>query len=139
MPASRRRASRISPIRSRMRPKASKPRCASSSATSRRPSSRLPPWRNEGENGLANLPAIDDLKGSRQRERPLGFLKQSFRIADAAFRHFIADDGWAIASHIALSTLMALFPFLIVVTALAAFFFGSRDLADEAAKLLLEA
>ena len=29
-----------------------------------------------------------------------------------------ADDGWAIASHIALSTLMSLFPFLIFVTAL---------------------
>ena len=56
-----------------------------------------------------------------------------------AFWHFLADDGWAIASHIALSTLMALFPFLIVVTALAAFFFGSKDLADEAAKLLLQA
>ena len=56
-----------------------------------------------------------------------------------AFRHFIADDGWAIASHIALSTLMALFPFLIVVTALAAFFFGSKQLADEAARLLLQA
>jgi len=59
-------------------------------------------------------------------------------VVDAS-RHFIADDGWAIASHIALSTLMALFPFLIVVTALAGFFFGSKDLADEAAKLLLEA
>jgi len=56
-----------------------------------------------------------------------------------AFRHFNADDGWAIASHIALSTLMALFPFLIVVTALAGFFLGSKELADEAARLLLEA
>jgi membrane protein len=63
----------------------------------------------------------------------------SLRIAIAAFRHFLADDGWAIASHIALSTLMALFPFLIVVTALAGLFFGSRELADEAARLLLEA
>ena len=51
----------------------------------------------------------------------------------------LADDGWAIASHIALSTLMALFPFLIVVTALAGFFLGSKELADEAARLLLEA
>jgi len=33
---------------------------------------------------------------------------------------------------------MAMFPFLIVVTALAGFFFGSRELADEAARLLLE-
>jgi membrane protein len=63
----------------------------------------------------------------------------SLRIAVDAFRHFLADDGWAIASHIALSTLMALFPFLIVVTALAGFFFGSKELADEAARILLEA
>ncbi|MGA9081939.1 MAG: YihY/virulence factor BrkB family protein, partial [Pseudolabrys sp.] len=34
---------------------------------------------------------------------------------------------------------MALFPFLIVVTALAGFFFGSKELADEAAHLLLDA
>ncbi len=55
-----------------------------------------------------------------------------------AFQAFIADDGWAIASHIALSSLMALFPFLIVVTALAGFFFGSKELGDEAARILLE-
>lgn len=61
------------------------------------------------------------------------------RIVVDAFRHFLADDGWAIASHIALSSLMALFPFLIVVTALAGFFFGSKELADEAARILLEA
>ncbi|HKS85958.1 MAG TPA: YihY/virulence factor BrkB family protein [Pseudolabrys sp.] len=61
------------------------------------------------------------------------------RNSAAAFRHFIDDDGWAIASHIALSTLMAMFPFLIVVTALAGFFFGSKELADEAARILLEA
>jgi membrane protein len=69
----------------------------------------------------------------------LRILKQSLRILADAFRHFLADDGWAIASHIALSTLMALFPFLIVVTALAGFFFGSKELADEAARILLEA
>ena len=61
------------------------------------------------------------------------------QIAAEAFRRFLADDGWAIASHIALSTLMALFPFLIVVTALAGFFFGSKQLADEAARILLQA
>lgn len=59
------------------------------------------------------------------------------RIAIDAFYRFNEDDGWAIASHIALSTLMALFPFLIVVTALAAVF-GSKELADEAARILLE-
>ena len=65
--------------------------------------------------------------------------KLSLRIVVDALRRFLADDGWAIASHIALSTLMSLFPFLIVVTALAGFFFGSKQLADEAAHLLLEA
>jgi membrane protein len=51
-----------------------------------------------------------------------------------AFYEFLADDGWAIASHIALSTLMALFPFLIVLTSLAGFF----ELADQAVGLLLQ-
>jgi membrane protein len=69
----------------------------------------------------------------------LRIFKSSLRIIVDAFRHFLADDGWAIASHIALSTLMAMFPFLIVVTALAGFFFGSKQLADEAARILLEA
>jgi membrane protein len=54
-----------------------------------------------------------------------------------AFWHFLADDGWAIASHIALSALMAMFPFFIVLTSLAGFFFGSVDLADEVANLML--
>ncbi|HZL40960.1 MAG TPA: YihY/virulence factor BrkB family protein [Pseudolabrys sp.] len=66
-------------------------------------------------------------------------LKLSLRIVLESIRQFLADDGWAIASHIALSTLMALFPFLIVVTALAGFFFGSKELADEAAHILLGA
>jgi len=42
-----------------------------------------------------------------------------FHVGIDAFYTFLADDGWAIASHIALSTLMALFPFLIVLTSLA--------------------
>ena len=69
----------------------------------------------------------------------LHIVELSYRVAMEAFRRFLADDGWAIASHIALSALMSLFPFLIVVTALAGFFFGSKELADEAAKILLEA
>jgi membrane protein len=69
----------------------------------------------------------------------LRILKLLLRIVIDAIRQFLADDGWAIASHIALSTLMAMFPFLIVVTALAGFFFGSKELADEAARILLEA
>ncbi len=65
------------------------------------------------------------------------FFRYVCRIALDALRRFIADDGWAIASHIALSVLMALFPFLIVLTALAGLL-GSRELADEAARILLE-
>ena len=53
-----------------------------------------------------------------------------------AFWHFLADDGWAIASHIALSALMAMFPFFIVLTSLAGFF-GSAELADQVAQLML--
>jgi membrane protein len=60
-----------------------------------------------------------------------------YHIVMDAFYTFLADDGWAIASHIALSTLMALFPFLIVLTSLAAFF-GSKELADQAASLMLQ-
>jgi len=50
---------------------------------------------------------------------------------------FSADDGWAIASYIALSALMSLFPFLIFVTALAGFL-ELRPLAAETIQLILE-
>ncbi|CAL8974306.1 hypothetical protein GJ689_16330 [Rhodoplanes serenus] len=68
----------------------------------------------------------------------LRLLKIPARIAADAFLAFSRDDGWAIASHIALSTLMSLFPFLIFVTALTGYF-GTQDLADQVALLLLEA
>jgi membrane protein len=64
-------------------------------------------------------------------------LRYVFHVCLDAFYTFLADDGWAIASHIALSTLMAMFPFLIVLTSLAGFF-GSKELADQAATLLLQ-
>jgi membrane protein len=64
-------------------------------------------------------------------------IRRLFSIALDAFYTFLADDGWAIASHIALSSLMALFPFLIVLTSLAGFL-GSKGLADQAAGLLLQ-
>ena len=64
-------------------------------------------------------------------------LRYVFHVCLDAFYTFLADDGWAIASHIALSTLMAMFPFLIVLTSLAGFF-GSKELADQAADLMLQ-
>jgi membrane protein len=66
------------------------------------------------------------------------FVRRSFRILLDAFYRFNRDDGWAIASHIALSILMSVFPFLIVVTAIAGFV-GSVDLANEVARLLFAA
>ena len=55
-------------------------------------------------------------------------------LMDAAWR-FSAADGWMVASHIALSTLMSLFPLLIFVAAVAGFF-GTQGLADEVARLI---
>jgi membrane protein len=55
-----------------------------------------------------------------------------------ALMRFGADDGWAIASHIAMSTLIAIFPFLIFVTALAGFF-GTAQLSNEAVKIIFDA
>lgn len=64
-------------------------------------------------------------------------MRRIANIAAEAFRQFLQDDGWAIASHIALSMLMSLFPFVLVLTALAGIF-GSSDLANEATRILLE-
>jgi membrane protein len=63
----------------------------------------------------------------------------AYRVVYDAFLRFLRDDGWAIASHIALSTLMSLFPFLIFLTALTSLFYGSEELAEKAAEILLEA
>lgn len=64
-------------------------------------------------------------------------LRKILRVALDAFYAFGEDDGWALASHIALSALLALFPFLIVLTALAGFA-GSKGMADDIAALLLQ-
>jgi membrane protein len=61
------------------------------------------------------------------------------KVAYDAFLTFLDDEGWAIASHIALSTLMSLFPFLIFVTALTSFLYGSHELAEKVAQILLDA
>ncbi len=59
-----------------------------------------------------------------------------YRATLSASDRFNTDDGWAIASHIALSALMAMFPFFIVLTAIAGFF-GTTDLADQIVTLML--
>jgi membrane protein len=83
---------------------------------------------------LSGVPGNDD----ESRTLLLHFASNSLRHALDALRGFIADDGWAIASHIALSALMSMFPFFLVLTAIAGIF-GSKYLADEAARLLLDA
>jgi membrane protein len=62
-------------------------------------------------------------------------LRRTATIIWSAVEKFAADDGWAIASYIGLTLLMSLFPFLIFVAALAGFF-GSAELAKEAAGLV---
>ncbi len=63
--------------------------------------------------------------------------RSAFHIFYDALMRFARDDGWAIASHIALSILTSMFPFLIFVTALAGFL-GSKELADEAVRILFQ-
>ncbi len=59
------------------------------------------------------------------------------RILGDALGHFNNDDGWAIASHLALSALLALFPFLIFATSLASFL-GAQAFADTAVHLVFD-
>ena len=60
------------------------------------------------------------------------------RLFYEAWTRFSEDDGWAISSHIALSGLTALFPFLIFVGALVSVL-GPVSLADQAAQLVFDA
>nr|WP_210322708.1 YihY/virulence factor BrkB family protein [Methylobacterium bullatum] len=65
-------------------------------------------------------------------------LRNSANIASLAAQRFVSHDGWAIASHIALSILTSLFPFLILLAALAGLL-GTKSLADEAGILIFDA
>jgi membrane protein len=65
-------------------------------------------------------------------------LRLWLEIFTIAVNRFLVHDAWAIASHIALSVLTSLFPFLILMTALAGVF-GAGSLADEATDIILEA
>lgn len=59
------------------------------------------------------------------------------RVLGDALGHFNDDDGWAMASHLALSALLALFPFLIFATSLASFL-GAKAFADTAVHLVFD-
>ncbi|MEO3389317.1 YihY/virulence factor BrkB family protein [Mesorhizobium sp. CAU 1741] len=59
------------------------------------------------------------------------------RVLGDALGHFNYDDGWALASHLALSALLALFPFLIFATSLASFL-GAQAFSDTAVHLIFD-
>ena len=59
------------------------------------------------------------------------------RVLADALGHFDSDDGWSMASHLAITALMALFPFLIFATSLASFL-GAQAFADTAVHLVFD-
>jgi len=59
------------------------------------------------------------------------------RVLSDAWGHFDTDDGWSMSSHLAISALMALFPFLIFATTLASFL-GADAFADTAVHLVFD-
>lgn len=65
-------------------------------------------------------------------------IRSASQILRDAFGHFVRDDGFAMASHVALSGLLAIFPLLIFIAALAGFF-GFEGAADRASDLVFDA
>ena len=59
------------------------------------------------------------------------------RVLYDALGHFNTDDGWSMASHLAISALMALFPFLIFATTLASFL-GAKAFTETAVHLVFD-
>ncbi|MDW6026119.1 YihY/virulence factor BrkB family protein [Mesorhizobium sp. BAC0120] len=59
------------------------------------------------------------------------------RVLFDALGHFNNDDGWAMSSHVAISALTALFPFLIFATTLASFL-GAEAFAETAVHLVFD-
>lgn len=59
------------------------------------------------------------------------------RVIYDAVGHFNYDDGWSMASHLAISALMALFPFLIFATTLASFL-GAQAFTETAVHLVFD-
>lgn len=62
-------------------------------------------------------------------------LRQAWVVLFDAVEHLIEDDGMAIASHVALSLLMTIFPFIIFVAALSGFI-GDSELAQQVADII---
>jgi len=58
------------------------------------------------------------------------FARSSFDVFKAAVDHFNESDGWAMSSHVALSLMIAIFPFLIFAASLAGFLGNETRSAD---------
>ena len=65
------------------------------------------------------------------------FIRIAWKVIFDAVWHFSEDDGWAMASHVALSTLLAIFPFLIFGTALGSFL-GADQFASTAVHFIFD-
>lgn len=72
-----------------------------------------------------------------EENQPIRWHRLAFKVVWDAYWHFAEDDGWAMASHVALSGLLALFPFLIFGTALAGFL-GAGGFSATAVHLLFD-
>ncbi|MTH99272.1 YihY/virulence factor BrkB family protein [Roseibium sp. RKSG952] len=66
-----------------------------------------------------------------------GIFVATFQVLKDALGHFGRDDGFAMASHVALSALLAVFPLLIFIAALAGFL-GVGEAADRASDLVFD-
>lgn len=64
-------------------------------------------------------------------------LRLLYKVVFDAVWHFTEDDGWAMASHVALSSILAVFPFLIFGTALGSFL-GADAFAETAVHLIFD-
>ncbi|GLK66495.1 YihY/virulence factor BrkB family protein [Hansschlegelia plantiphila] len=69
--------------------------------------------------------------------KPRDAIRKFAPITWDALKRFDRDDGWAISSHVALNGLLAIFPFLIFVTALAAFL-GAGELSSQIVHLIFD-
>ncbi len=64
-------------------------------------------------------------------------VRMIWKVVFDAVWHFSDDDGWAMASHVALSALLAIFPFLIFGTTLATFL-GAEQFSTTAVHLIFD-
>ena len=86
---------------------------------------------------------IAGLTGSRRCRIERGMtilrpIRAALSVTWDAIAHMSRDDGFVLASHVALSSLLALFPFLIFIAALTGFL-GMENMADRIAALLFDA